>query len=305
VDWALRALEASGDPVEAAVAGVVVLEDDPRFNAGTGAIVRIDGRTVQMDASVMRSDGRFGAVAGVENVKNPVRVARAVMDTPHLLLAGDGATRFARTLGMPFYDPTTPESLARIQKTQARLLAGDPSLPAAWRSFDWRAHWNFERSIEEAGLSPTKAKDANARDAKAGGAADAGHDTVGVAVRARDGRFGVALSTGGTAITLRGRVGDVPILGAGLYAGPRGAAASTGTGERIVEAGIARKVHEWLAAGATAQEAATRAVDVVGAEDLAIIVIDPRSMAAGTGPRGMAWAAREAGSEQWQGGAVP
>jgi isoaspartyl peptidase/L-asparaginase-like protein (Ntn-hydrolase superfamily) len=298
VDAALRALDASGDPLEAAVAGVVVLEDDARLNAGTGAVVRIDGRTVQMDAAVMRSDGRFGAVAAIENVKNPVRVARAVVDTPHLLLVGDGATRFARTLGMPFYDPTTPESREKVHKTQARLLAADPSLPPAWRSFDWHAHWNFERTIEEAGLNP-------GTEPQRAGPADAGHDTVGVAVRAGDGRFGVALSTGGTGITLRGRVGDVPVLGAGLYAGAYGAAASTGTGERIIEAGVARKVHDWLASGATAQEAATRAVDLVGADDLAIIVIDPRSMAAGTGPRGMAWAGREAGSNQWQGAAPP
>jgi isoaspartyl peptidase/L-asparaginase-like protein (Ntn-hydrolase superfamily) len=292
VDAALKALEASGDPVDAAVAGVMVLEDDPRFNAGTGSVVRLDGHTVQMDAAVMRSDGRFGAVAGVEEVKNPVRVARAVMDTPHLLLAGDGATRFARTLGMPVYDPRTLASLSRAQRTQAKLLSDDPSLPEAWRAFDWRAHWNFERSIEDAGLMAPEAP---------AGHLDAGHDTVGVAVRASDGRFGVALSTGGMGIALRGRVGDVPILGAGLYAGPYGAAASTGTGERIVEAGVARKVHEWLSAGASAEQAARRAVDLVGAKDLAIIVIDPKSLAAGTGPQGMAWAGREAGSTDWRG----
>jgi isoaspartyl peptidase/L-asparaginase-like protein (Ntn-hydrolase superfamily) len=295
VDAALRALESTGDPVEAAVAGVVVLEDDPRFNAGTGSIVRLDGQTVQMDASVMRSDGRFGAVAAIERVKNPVRVARAVLDTPHLMLAGDGATRFARTLGMPDYDPATPESLARSRRWQSMLLRGDPSVPAAWRSFDWRARWNFERSIDDAGLAPPRDR----RDA------DPGHDTVGVAVRGSDGRFGVALSTGGTAITLRGRVGDVPILGAGLFAGKYGAAASTGTGERIVEAGIARRVHEWLASGATAQEAATRAVDAVGPDDLAIIVIGAKSLAAGAGPRGMAWAGREAGSTEWHGPGAP
>jgi isoaspartyl peptidase/L-asparaginase-like protein (Ntn-hydrolase superfamily) len=291
VDSALRALQATGDPVEAAVAGVVVLEDDPRFNAGTGAVVRLDGHTVQMDAAVMASDGRFGAVAQIEDVKNPVRVARAVMDTPHLLLAGDGATRFARTLGMPAYDPRTPESLARAKRTQQKVLAGDPSLPEAWRTFDWRARWNFEGSIEEAGL------------ARSGDRApvDAGHDTVGVAVRASDGRFGVALSTGGTSITLRGRVGDVPVLGAGLYAGAHGAAACTGTGERIVEAGVARKVQEWLAAGESAEQAARHAVSLVGAQDLAIIVIDPTSLAAGTGPQGMAWAAREDGSSAWLG----
>jgi beta-aspartyl-peptidase (threonine type) len=296
VDAALAALEKGGDPVDAAVAGTMVLEDDPRFNAGTGSVVRIDGHTVQMDAAVMRSDGRFGAVAGVEEVKNPVRVARAVMDTPHLLLAGDGATRFARTLGLAVYDPRTPASLAKAEKRRAQLLDDDPALPAAWRSFDWRAYWNFERTLDDAGLG------GGARAARENGSPfDGGHDTVGVAVRTADGRFGVALSTGGTAFTLRGRVGDVPILGAGLYAGVHGAAASTGTGERIVEAGVARKVEEWLAAGVSAEVAAKRAVDLVGADDLAIIVIDPKSMAAGTGPKGMAWAGREAGSNVWSG----
>jgi L-asparaginase / beta-aspartyl-peptidase len=299
VDAALRELEQSGDPVEAAVAGVVVLEDDPRFNAGTGSVVRIDGHTVQMDAAVMRSGGRFGAVAGVEEVKNPVRVARAVMDTPHLVLAGDGATRFARTLGMAPYDPRTTQAMARVKKTQAKLLANDPSLDTEWNTFDWRAHWNFPLSLEEAGL----AVDAGLGD---GGAmepsdAPAGHDTVGVAVRASDGRFGVALSTGGTSITLRGRVGDVPILGAGLYASTYGAAACTGTGERVIEHGTARKVSDWLAAGATAQQAADRAVQEVGVRDLGLIVIDPTTLAAGVGPPGMAWAGRTAGSTEWEG----
>src|SRR5829696_161301 len=78
VDRALAVLASTGDPLEAAVAGAIVLEDDPRYNAGTGSIVRLDG-AVQMDASVMESGGRFGAVAGVERVKNPVLVARAVL----------------------------------------------------------------------------------------------------------------------------------------------------------------------------------------------------------------------------------
>src|SRR5688572_18319326 len=109
VEAALAALSATNDPLDAAVAGVVVLEDDQRFNAGTGSIVRLDG-SVQMDASVMDSAGRFGAVASIERVKNPVLVARAVLDTPHLVLAGDGATQFARTLEMPDHDPATPAS---------------------------------------------------------------------------------------------------------------------------------------------------------------------------------------------------
>src|SRR5262249_28112223 len=67
VDAALRALESGADPVDAAVAGVVVMEDDPHFNAGTGSRVRLDGTTVQMDAAVMASTGRFGAVAAIES----------------------------------------------------------------------------------------------------------------------------------------------------------------------------------------------------------------------------------------------
>ena len=282
VDAALNVLEGGGDPVDAAVAGVVVMEDDPRFNAGTGSAVRLDGKSVQMDASVMRSDGRFGAVAGIERVKNPVKVARAVMDTPHLFLQGDGATRFARTLGMPDYDPTTSDRVDRLHKQQVALLDGD--VPPEWRSFDWRARWN----------SPEPMPAALRADAGA-------HDTVGVAVRAPDGRFGVALSTGGLSLALRGRVGDVPILGAGLYAGPAGAAAATGIGERIVEAGLAREVQGWLAAGTKAQDAAQRAVDEIKPKgDIGIIVATPTELAAAA-DRPMAWAARESGSTAWQG----
>ena len=96
-------------------------------------------------------------------------------------------------------------------------------------------------------------------------------------------------------------MGDVPILGAGLFAGKYGAAAGTGTGERIVEAGVARKVQDLLADGASAEDAARRAVALVGEKDLAIIVIDPKTLAAGAGPGGMAWAGREAGSNEWRG----
>jgi L-asparaginase / beta-aspartyl-peptidase len=283
VDAALAALDKGADPLDAAVEGVVVLEDDPRFNAGTGSRVRIDGRTVQMDASVMDSKGRFGAVAVIEAVKNPVRVARAVVDTPHLILAGDGATAFARTLGFQPYDPATDAMRAEARDIQKKLRNGDASLPDAWKKFDWRARWNFDERIDE------------------------GHDTVGVAVRAPDGRFAVALSTGGTTITLRGRVGDVPILGAGLYAGAHGAAAATGTGERIIEQSLALRVHDWLEQGASPKEAADRAVARIAGREgtqqkggIGIIVIGPDALAAAA-DRPMAWAAREAGSARHQG----
>jgi isoaspartyl peptidase/L-asparaginase-like protein (Ntn-hydrolase superfamily) len=282
VDAALAALEAGGAPVDAAVAGVKVMEDDPRFNAGTGSRVRLDGATVQMDAAVMTSAGEFGAVAVIEHVRHPIDVARAVMDTPHLVIAADGATRFARTLGIEPYDPATDEMKAKTAAIVAKLRANDPSVDDAWRGFDWRAHWNFEATLKQLGLE-----------------AEAGTDTVGVAVRGADGSFGVALSTGGTAITLRGRVGDVPILGAGLFAGADGAVAATGTGERIVEASLSRRVHDWLAEGVDA--AARRGVAEIGDKgSIGLIVIGRRAMTAAA-DREMAWAARELGSDRWEG----
>jgi isoaspartyl peptidase/L-asparaginase-like protein (Ntn-hydrolase superfamily) len=288
VDAALAVLERGGDPLDAAVAGVVVLEDDPRFNAGTGSRVRIDGVTVQMDASVMRSSGEFAAVAGIEAVKNPVTVARLVLDSPHTFLAGDGATRFARAHGIPPYDPTTPQTRESARKRLQDLAAGT-DLPPEWVGFDWRAAWNFERPLAEAlGGAPSPAP------------AEVSSDTVGVVVRAADGRFAAALSTGGTTITLRGRVGDVPIRGAGLWAGPWGAVANTGTGERIVEADLARWVHAQLERDPDAARAARLGADRLAGTDVGVIVVSPTSMGAASS-QPMAWAGRELGSTEWQG----
>jgi L-asparaginase / beta-aspartyl-peptidase len=283
VDAALLTLRQTGDPVAAAVAGVVILEDDPRFNAGTGSVVRLDG-SIQMDASVMSSDGRFGAIAGIEQVKNPVLVAQAVRGTPHLLLAGDGATRFARTLGHAPHDPSTPERVAAMEQLKARLGDADPTLPAFWRGDEWRERWNYALSPEAIGLP-------RARFLR-------GSDTVGMVVRAPDGRFAAALSTGGTSVMLRGRVGDVPLLGAGLYACPHGAAAATGTGERITEVLLARTACDWLQAGETATTVASRGVDLIQHKgEIGLIVITPTAIAAAAaGP--MAWAGRAEG-ESW------
>jgi isoaspartyl peptidase/L-asparaginase-like protein (Ntn-hydrolase superfamily) len=287
VDAALKVIEDGGDPLDAVLAGVKVLEDDPRFNAGTGSRVRIDGETVQMDASIMSSDGRFAAVAAIERVQNPVAVARAVLDTPHVMLVGDGATRFARTLGMPDYDPSTPEMRDRAKKTQQQLLTSAPELPEAWRTFDWRTHWNFEKPMDAVGLAGDPGESS---------------DTVGVVVRTEDGRFAAALSTGGTTITLRGRVGDVPIFGAGLFASPSGASAATGDGEHIIRTALARQIDEWLASGLTAQQAADKAAALI--EDrgggVGVIVLSRTDLAVAA-TNHMAWAARESGSTEWHG----
>lgn len=212
-------------------------------------------------------------------------VARAVADTPHLLIAGEGATRFARTLGVPEFDPATPERKEQTAKILAKLRAREQTLGRDWRDFDWRARWNFETTLEALGLDDD----------------EIGHDTVGVAVRGADGSFAVALSTGGTTIMLNGRIGDTPILGAGLYAGPDGAVAATGRGERIIEATISRRVHDWIAGGRSVADAVERGVDDIrGKGSIGLIAIGRDSMSA-SADRKMAWAARELGSSKWQG----
>ena len=114
----LRAISEGRGALQAVVAATILLEDDPRFNAGTGSNLRLDGITIQMDASCMTSDGAFSAIAAIERVKNPILVAEGLRDTPHILLAGEGATEFARKLGHPDYDPTTQVARERFAQGQ-------------------------------------------------------------------------------------------------------------------------------------------------------------------------------------------
>ncbi|HKZ99440.1 MAG TPA: isoaspartyl peptidase/L-asparaginase, partial [Thermoplasmata archaeon] len=162
-------LRRGGRALDAAVEAVASLEDDPRTNAGTGARMRVDGR-IQMDAAVMDWDLEAGAVAAIEFVKNPVRVARDVLSTPHVLLVGEDAVRFARARGHAPFDPATPESKKRLEESLARIRDGRlPRYARKWKDVDL-------------------------------------HGTVGAVARDRRGRFAAATSTGGTAFMLPGRV---------------------------------------------------------------------------------------------------
>jgi len=263
---ALAVLKSGGSALDAALAAVVVLEDDPRFNAGTGANIRMDGKTIQMDAACMDgSTGAFGAVAAIERVKNPVLVARRVMDTPHLLIVGDGATRFARAMGFPDYDPTCAENRAKFQRVKAILTGAIPGEDEDWKRFDWRKAWNFPNPIPaelKAALGPS--------------------DTVGCVTRDAKGHFAAAISTGGTTITFYGRVGDVPMYGAGIYAGPQGAVACTGNGEDIIRHLMAKTVYDLLAKGVPPQRAVDRALHAFPPRiDLGLIAVSPKGSGGG------------------------
>jgi beta-aspartyl-peptidase (threonine type) len=222
------ALRGGGDALGAAVEAAVVLEDDPRFNAGNGSIVRSDGSTVEMDASVMDSRGRLGAVCALRGLRNPVRIAREVANGPHWMLAGSGAAAFGRTLSP----------------------ANDASSPVA---------------------------------------AHAG-DTIGAVTLDAAGHFAVASSTGGSAPALVGRVGDTPIPGCGFWAGSAGAIGATGVGEHIVRALLARRVYEWLEAGAPLAEALERGIALI-APDIEVGLIGvTRNDAAARSNSGMPFA---------------
>ena len=250
---AREVLDEGGDAFAAALAATVVLEDDPRFNAGTGSNLRLDGQLVQMDAAVMASDGRFGGVACVEAVKNPVLVAARVIETPHLLLVGEGATAFARRLGFPAYDPVTEGAKKKYARCVAELRGtGDGAYAddaAPWKKVPPKQLWNFPGEPLEC-------------------------DTVGAVVRDAHGRFAATASTGGTLYMLKGRVGDSPLMGAGVYAGPYGAVCATGVGEDIVRHFLSKTIYDWLASGVPPQRAAQRAValfpDVI---DVGVLVI--------------------------------
>ena len=238
--------------LDAVVAAVMALEDDGRFNAGSGSVMCLDGATVEMDAAVMDTRGALGAVACIEQVKNPVRVARAVAVTPHRLLAGRGATAFARRAGFPEYTANNP--LAAKQHNE--LIRDLGKRPDDADATAMRRFWNYDMGWSEA-------IDRYAC------------DTVGAVALDADGHFAVATSTGGSAPSLLGRVGDTPLIGCGYYAGAHGAIAVTGIGEHIIPHLLARTVYGWLESGTALQQALDRAVGLFPSHiDVGLIGVD-------------------------------
>lgn len=224
LDAADRALEAGlgvlqegGNALEAVVQATLLLEDDERLNAGTGSRLNLAGE-VEMDASLMDSRRECGAVAAIYGVKNPILVAREVFRTDHVLLASRGAVDFAREAGFAEYRVVTPHAREHLERVRERLAGRSPALPT--------------HDLEpEAG------------------------DTVGAVARDEAGYMAAGNSTGGISVKLPGRVGDTPIIGAGIYAGPAGAVAATGMGEEIVRQVLSKDVYDRIHAGEPPQGA--------------------------------------------------
>jgi beta-aspartyl-peptidase (threonine type) len=205
LDAGAKVLADGGSALDAVEAVVTLLEDDPHFNAGRGAVFTYEG-TNELDASIMDgSDRSAGAVTGVKQVRHPIRLARAVMeDGTHVFLSGAGAEEFARGKGFEMTDPewfATPQRRRQLEELKARQVS--------WFDVDLK------------------------------------YGTVGAVARDSEGHLAAATSTGGLTGKRWGRIGDSPVIGAGTYADDRACAVSaTGAGEYFIRAGVAQAICE-------------------------------------------------------------
>jgi beta-aspartyl-peptidase (threonine type) len=238
-------LDGGGSALDAVDAAVRVLEDDPHFNSGRGSVFTYEGR-IEMDAAIMDGrDRRAGAVSGVTETKNPIRLARAVMEeSPHVFLGREGADRFSLDHGLEQAPPAYFETAERRRQLE--------ELRARPESEHFDVHLKY--------------------------------GTVGAVARDRDGHVAAATSTGGLTGKRWGRIGDSPIIGAGCFADDRGCAvSSTGAGEFFIRVGVAHEICARIRlSGETAGQAADAVMAEVAAlgGSGGVIVVTPAGDAA-------------------------
>ncbi|MDE1980260.1 MAG: isoaspartyl peptidase/L-asparaginase [Betaproteobacteria bacterium] len=243
LDAALQAgekvLKAGGTSLDAVEAAIVVMEDDPHFNAGRGAVFTYNG-TNELDSSIMDGSTRAaGAAAGLTHTKNPIRLARSIMaNGPHVFLSGAGAEEFAREHGVEQVSPdwfATPERWQQLQELKAKKLG--------WFDVDLK------------------------------------YGTVGAVAVDNAGHVAAGTSTGGLTGKRWGRIGDSPVIGAGTYADDRACAVSaTGAGEFFIREGVAHEICARMRfKRESAQKAADTVIKEVGklGGDGGVIVVTP------------------------------
>ncbi|WP_323989655.1 isoaspartyl peptidase/L-asparaginase [Nguyenibacter sp. L1] len=265
LDAGYAVLKAGKPAKDAVVASIRVLEDDPNFNAGKGAVFTHDGHN-EMDAAIM--DGatlQAGAVAGVRHVRNPITLARAVMEhSKHVLLIGQGAEAFARTQGIDLVDP----------------------------SYFWtQRRWDqLQKALREDAAHVRHADETT----------DRHFGTVGAVALDRDGHLAAGTSTGGMTDKLWGRVGDSPLIGAGTYANAGCAMSGTGWGEFYIRTVAAHEIcmrvtllHEPLAHAA--DDVINHEIPALGGNGGAILVDAQGDIATPFNTSGMyrAWIGRD------------
>lgn len=258
-------LQAGGSALDAVEAAVRALEDNPEYNAGTGACLDRNGN-IELDAGMM--DGptlQVGAIAGVERIKNPISLARKVLASEHVLLIGRGAEQFAWEQDI---EQCASEDLVTERQLQIWQAARDAEEPRHYRR-QVGATGNVARQAKETGTEK--------------------HGTVGAVALDMSGALAAATSTGGIRDKYPGRVGDVPLVGCGFYADEEAAISCTGHGEDFVRLLIAKRAYDFVANGQSAREAALSAIAVLGVRATGtggLIVVDRKSEV------GFAWNSR-------------
>src|SRR4030042_2691754 len=230
----LDILKSGGAAIDSVVEAVVVMENKGVFNAGYGSSLNIE-KTIEMEASVM--DGRTlqaGAAGLLHDVKNPVRLARIVMDkTDHILVVGDGAEKLAKLYNLERRNPVTELRLRYYEDQKKQLLEGKFELP---RLTDLAKQHPELFNLE----------------------------TVGAVAVDRNGNVAAATSTGGFPLKLPGRIGDSPLIGCGTYADNQaGACSATGVGEVAIRLVLAKTVCDHIENGKPPEEAVETAINVV------------------------------------------
>jgi len=237
VGWEI--LAAGGSALDAVEKGANVVEEDPEvMSVGYGGLPNAEG-VVELDAAIM--DGpthAAGAVAGLTGIRRPISVARRVMErTPHVMLVGQNARRFALQEGFPDADLLTEQARQRWEAWRLERTAPDV------------AHFEDNRAREAAGKENPR------------GAENVSHDTIGVCALDRAGHLAVGCTTSGMAWKVPGRVGDSPLIGSGLYVDDEiGAASATGNGDEILKVCLSYRVVSLMAQGLSPQEACEAAL---------------------------------------------
>lgn len=241
-------LNANGSSLDAVEAAIRIMEDSPLFNAGKGAVFTSAG-TNELDASIM--DGRTlkaGAVASLKHIKNPISLARLVMEkSPHVMMVSDGAESFAKQQGVELVAPEYFYTEKRFKEWQ-RIKEREKQQSEVPKKTNSRT---------TTGTATTSAYDSPDEDK---------HGTVGAVALDMGGNLAAGTSTGGISNKRFGRVGDSPIIGAGTYANNQTCAVSaTGDGEYFIRSAVAHDISALIEyRGLSVREAAQTVIDKVG-----------------------------------------
>lgn len=289
VQAAGKALAETQDPLEAVETGISIVEEDPSVTSvGYGGLPNSLGH-LQLDAALMTSDSRQGAVLALNGCRTAIPVARAVLThSPHPILSGPGALEFARKCAHPtFHNDELLTAHARSRYQQfVRASSGGSALVDNKDDDDANGRSGggsgYGGGSDDYGGCPLDDNDAhlNKTPGDHGASTSASSpprngpapamkhtDTVGMLARARDGRLAAGCATSGMQFKANGRVGDAPIFGAGLYADVAGAAVATGDGDRMVRFCLSFLIVERMRAGDSPQDACFEAAARVARAD--------------------------------------